>query len=229
MRDDLMKDAWIFPANFGPLLGANGNARITGPCGDTMEFWILADDGKVAQVSFTTDGCRHSILSGSAAARVAEGKTLEQAAAISQAAVLEAVGGLPEDSKHCALLASDALRAAAADCRSHDEKERMHGEACERAACPAAEQSDEPPDELEERRILKNRLSRIAHKIIVLSGKGGVGKSTVAVNLVVSLMLAGKRVGLAAAFFPWSLAAFGSCPSVFCSTTGTTQSSGADR
>ncbi len=39
-------------------------------------------------------------------------------------------------------------------------------------------------------------LARIGHKIVVLSGKGGVGKSTVAVNLAVSLALSGKRVGL---------------------------------
>lgn len=39
-------------------------------------------------------------------------------------------------------------------------------------------------------------VERIRHKIVVLSGKGGVGKSTVAVNLAVSLGMEGKKVGL---------------------------------
>ena len=43
---------------------------------------------------------------------------------------------------------------------------------------------------------LDRRMGRIKHKLVVLSGKGGVGKSTVAVNLAVSLALSGRRVGL---------------------------------
>lgn len=56
------------------------------------------------------------------------------------------------------------------------------------AANPAATENDE------ER--IDHRMSRIKHKVFVLSGKGGVGKSTVAVNMAVSLAESGKKVGL---------------------------------
>ena len=43
---------------------------------------------------------------------------------------------------------------------------------------------------------LVNHMAMIKHKIMVLSGKGGVGKSTVAVNIAVALALEGKQVGI---------------------------------
>jgi ATP-binding protein involved in chromosome partitioning len=48
----------------------------------------------------------------------------------------------------------------------------------------------------EERQALTENLRPIRHKLLVLSGKGGVGKSTVAVNLAVALAEMGLRVGL---------------------------------
>ncbi len=109
-----LKPVRVVPANFGPLRGANANARITGPCGDTMEFWLRVEDGRVKCAMFTTDGCEASIRCGSAAAEWAEGKPVEVVAAVTQADVLAAAGNIPEESKHCGLLAANTLKAALA-------------------------------------------------------------------------------------------------------------------
>jgi ATP-binding protein involved in chromosome partitioning len=47
-----------------------------------------------------------------------------------------------------------------------------------------------------EQQEIRNRVKQIKHQILILSGKGGVGKSTVAVNLAIGLALSGKSVGL---------------------------------
>ena len=44
--------------------------------------------------------------------------------------------------------------------------------------------------------MLRDRMAKIDYKLLVLSGKGGVGKSTVAANLATVLARDGKRVGL---------------------------------
>ncbi len=70
-------------------------------------------------------------------------------------------------------------------------------DSCGDTGCTAKNQrQDESNEQYADRRRLEARLCRIGHKIVVLSGKGGVGKSTVAVNLATALSLSGLRVGL---------------------------------
>lgn len=107
----------MHPQNYGPLTKFDGHGRITGPCGDTMEFWVAVREGKVERVTFVTDGCGSSRACGSMTAALAQGKRLEEAAALRQRDILEALGDdFPEE--HCALLATNTLRAACDDYRT---------------------------------------------------------------------------------------------------------------
>lgn len=184
-------DVRSFPANFGPLKGANANARLTGPCGDTMEFWLIIREGRIVRATFTADGCRASIASGAAAARLAEGRSFDEAAQITPEQVKRVVVNLPDDHKHCPVLAIDTLRAAL-DHHSHNFGPR--GASRVEASSQPDSSKPQPPPPTDP--VLRDRLRDIRQKILVLSGKGGVGKSTVAANLAVSLALGGCEVGL---------------------------------
>jgi nitrogen fixation protein NifU and related proteins len=103
------------PRNYGPLTPCDGHARITGPCGDTMEFWLRIAAGRIVQANFTTTGCGSSRAAGSMATELAAGKTPSEAERLQQQDILQALGGLPQESEHCALLAANTLKAAIRD------------------------------------------------------------------------------------------------------------------
>lgn len=105
----------MHPRNFFPMENPDGNARIKGPCGDTMELFIRVRNGRIADACFLADGCITSIASGSMAVEMAIGRSVTEALRISQKDILNELGGLPKESRHCALLASNTLREAIRD------------------------------------------------------------------------------------------------------------------
>ena len=108
-------DHIINPRNLGDMADASGFGRVTGSCGDTIEIWLKVKNGIIADATFLTDGCATSIASGSMATELAKGRSIPEALKISQQDVLKALGGLPEESAHCALLAANTLKEAVKD------------------------------------------------------------------------------------------------------------------
>lgn len=111
-----------WPRNYGPPEVFTGHARITGPCGDTMEFWVEIEDGRVLKTSFITDGCSSSLAAGSAATCLAVDRDLAEVLALQQQDVLEVLGEIPAEWEHCALLAANTLKEA---CEDHLERHRQ--------------------------------------------------------------------------------------------------------
>lgn len=108
-------DHSLEPRNVGDIENADGSARVTGPCGDTMQMWLKVKNGTISDARFMTDGCGTTIAAGSMVTEMAKGKGVNQAQRISQQDVLSALGGLPEESEHCALLAANTLKTAVRD------------------------------------------------------------------------------------------------------------------
>jgi len=125
------------PRHLGVLERFNGCARITGPCGDTMVYWVLVENDVVADVSWVTSGCGSSRSAGSMTSVLAHGSTLARVESLEQADVLAALGGFPPEAQHCALLSANTLKAAVADYRERGSKVEVSRPA--RIAVPLAE------------------------------------------------------------------------------------------
>jgi nitrogen fixation NifU-like protein len=105
------------PRNLGNIKDADGYADLTGQCGDAMQIWIKVDDYKIKEITFWTDGCGTTLASGSMVTELAKGKAVNDALQITPLDVLDALGGLPEESVHCAFLAVNTLHEAIKDYR----------------------------------------------------------------------------------------------------------------
>ena len=113
--NETVSEHTLRPRNLGEIAGASGFGKITGLCGDTMEIWLKVESNTVVAATFTTDGCGATLACGSMLTELVRGKSLPQALGLSQQDVLDALGGLPEGNKHCALLAVNTLREAIKD------------------------------------------------------------------------------------------------------------------
>jgi nitrogen fixation protein NifU and related proteins len=103
---------WRHPLYNGSMESPDSHARITGQCGDTIEMFLVFEEGRVKKATYTTDGCGASTVCGSFTAEMALGKTPDELVEITGEKVLAAIGTFPKEDQHCAFLAAETLQAA---------------------------------------------------------------------------------------------------------------------
>ena len=101
--------------NHGQLPNPDGYAHAKGSCGDSLELFICVARDRIVDVTFQPHGCLHTQACGSALTGMAQGLTLDEALDLSADQLEQALGGLPREHRHCAVLAVSALKTAISD------------------------------------------------------------------------------------------------------------------
>jgi nitrogen fixation NifU-like protein len=123
MYSEKVMDHFANPRNVGEIENANGIGEVgNAKCGDIMRIYLDVQDNIIKDVKFKTFGCGAAIATSSMVTEMVMGKTLEEALKISNAAVAEALDGLPPAKMHCSNLAADALHEAIKDYIQHKGK-----------------------------------------------------------------------------------------------------------
>ena len=123
MYSEKVMDHFTNPRNVGDMEDADGVGTEGNPtCGDAMKIFIKVREGRIVDAKFKTFGCGAAIAVSSMVTEMVNGKTLDEALAISKEAVANELGGLPPQKMHCSNLGADALKKAIEDYRSKQKK-----------------------------------------------------------------------------------------------------------
>ena len=116
MYTEKVLDHFQNPRNVGDLEGADGVGQVgNAKCGDIMKISLKVENDVIVDAKFKTFGCGAAVATSSMATEMIIGKTLEEALAVTNQAVVEALEGLPPAKIHCSVLAEEAIKAAIQD------------------------------------------------------------------------------------------------------------------
>ncbi len=107
---DVGFERWRKPLFMGRMENPDGYGRIKGSCGDTMEIFLHFENNRVKKASFQTDGCGTSTICGSFAAELAIGKEPDELTDITGETIINILGTIPKEDRHCASLAAETLQ-----------------------------------------------------------------------------------------------------------------------
>ena len=110
---DTVMDHFMHPRNVGESPDADGVGQVgNAKCGDIMKMYLKIKDGMIEDVKFETFGCGSAIASSSMATEMIKGKTIDEALAVTNRQVVEALGSLPAHKLHCSVLAEESIKSA---------------------------------------------------------------------------------------------------------------------
>jgi nitrogen fixation NifU-like protein len=108
---DTVIEHFMCPQNVGSMPDADATGSCGDPsCGDSLTLYIKVKENIITDISFMVFGCVAAIASSSMTTELAKGKTLEEAAKITDTDIADALGGLPENKIHCSVLGAAALK-----------------------------------------------------------------------------------------------------------------------
>ena len=110
---ETVMDHFTHPRNVGEIPDADGVGEVgNAKCGEIMKMYLKIKDDRIEDVKFETFGCGSAIASSSMATELIKGKTIEEALAVTNKQVVDALGGLPAYKLHCSVLAEESIKAA---------------------------------------------------------------------------------------------------------------------
>jgi len=116
LYSEKVMDHFSNPRNVGIIEDASGVGEVgNAKCGDIMKIYLKIENDIIEDVKFETFGCGSAIASSSMATEMIKGKSIHEAMALTNAAVAEALDGLPAHKMHCSVLAEEAIKNALKD------------------------------------------------------------------------------------------------------------------
>ncbi|MBN1470048.1 MAG: Fe-S cluster assembly scaffold protein NifU [Fusobacteriaceae bacterium] len=113
MYSEKVMDHFENPRNVGTIENPDGYGKVGSPtCGDVMEIFLKIEEETIVDVKFRTFGCASAIATSSMSTEMIMGKKVEEALALTNKAVAQALDGLPPAKMHCSVLAEEAIKEA---------------------------------------------------------------------------------------------------------------------
>jgi NifU-like protein len=184
---DKVKDHFLNPRNVGVIENADGVGEVGSiACGDALTFYFKLDAaGRIKDAKFQTFGCASAIASSSALTEMVIGKTLEEAATITNDDIARFLGGLPKEKMHCSVMGREALEKAIS-CYRGEPAKQIEGE----IVCECFGVTDREI----ERVVRENHLKTIEDVTDYIKAGGGCGKCHDRIQEIIDEVVGAKRL-----------------------------------